>query len=716
MPASPAMTRGPAGLDEFFAALFTDMTGLVELRALPSRARDFVAPHDAAARRFVEAHAHEDLYFGVAARRDATSGALGNCSVLGAAFVDLDFKQVPDVEARRRLAACPAPPSVVVASGGGLHLYWLLREPLDVQADEARIRRLLVGLAQALGGDRSAAEPARILRVPYTKNYKYMPARPVAIERCDPVRRYTPDDLEVWLPAAEPARESAPGFHAARAPVPEGGRRTYLFRLARSLRAKGFSEAAALAAAQAENAATCAPPLPPALVVTEVHKAFARADRPEFGAPGANGHGPARADRLGAPVGEPEWPSLPPEALHGLAGRVVEAIAPHSEADPVATLMTFLVAVGNAAGPQVRAAAGEDAHPARLFVALVGPSSRGRKGMSWSVIRRILSRVDEPWARTRVASGLSSGEGLIYHVRDPREESQAIRERGRVVGYETVMADPGVLDKRLLIEEPELASALRRMDRESNSLSAVLRQAWDGVALGTLTKNSPLRAAGAHVSLLAHVTPEELVANLGDLDRVNGFANRFLFMLVRRARLIPDPRPLPEAVLSALGQDLAAVLRWATEPRLIARSPSAAELWGEIYADLSAEQPGLLGAVLARSEAHVLRLSTAYALLDCSPHIEPQHLAAALAVWAYAEQSAHFIFGDRTGDGVADRIEAALRERGPLSRTALRDLFQRHVGEARIEAALRRLEAEGRARPGRRETAGRPAETWEVTR
>src|SRR5262249_54583797 len=138
------------------------------------------------------------------------------------------------------------------------------------------------------------------------------------------------------------------------------------------------------------------------------------------------------------------WPTLAPEALHGLPGRIVEAIDPHTEADPVATLVTFLVSVGNLLGPGPHARVGEDPHPGRLYAALVGESSKGRKGMSGRAVRRVLAMVDEPWARTRIASGLSSGEGLIYHVRDAREEREAIKERGRVIGYQTVVADHGV--------------------------------------------------------------------------------------------------------------------------------------------------------------------------------------------------------------------------------------------------------------------------------
>jgi hypothetical protein len=412
---------------------------------------------------------------------------------------------------------------------------------------------------------------------------------------------------------------------------------------------------------------------------------------------------------------EREWPTLASEALYGLAGRIVAAIDPHTEADPVATLATFLVSVGNLLGPGPHAQASEDPHPGRLYAALVGESAKGRKGMSWRPVRRVLDAVDPTWGRMQIASGLSSGEGVIYHVRDPREERQPVKERNRVVGYETVVVDHGVEDKRLLVEEPELASVLRRMDRESNSLSAVLRQAWDDGHLGTLTKHSPLRATGAHVSLLAHVTEPELLANLGATERVNGFANRFLYLLVRRSKELPDPSPLPATVLGALAQELTAVVTWAQTVGRLTRDLAAEEAWRAIYSTLSAARPGLLGAITNRAEAHTLRLSVVYALLDRSAVIRREHLEAGLAFWGYAETSARLIFGDRLGDPIADTIEAALRARGPLTRTELRDLFHRNLSEARLEAALRLLVAAGRIRRGTRETGGRPAETWEAT-
>ena len=78
------------------------------------------------------------------------------------------------------------------------------------------------------------------------------------------------------------------------------------------------------------------------------------------------------------------WPD-PPEApaFHGLAGRVVAAIMPHTEADPVAVLGQFLVGFGCAVGVGPHTQVGATRHTAKEFVALVGKTSKARKGDSW---------------------------------------------------------------------------------------------------------------------------------------------------------------------------------------------------------------------------------------------------------------------------------------------------------------------------------------------
>lgn len=181
-------TNGGAPWTGFFAALYSGCEGLVELRALPS-AKQCFAPADDHARlgRFIAAHDAEDLYMGVATRRDATSGALANCHHLGALWADVDFKRTPEADARARLAGLALPPSAIVHSGGGLHCYWFLREPLALQDEADVVKGLLARLVVATGGDVSSAEPAHILRVPGTWNRKpeYGSPRPVRLEALD---------------------------------------------------------------------------------------------------------------------------------------------------------------------------------------------------------------------------------------------------------------------------------------------------------------------------------------------------------------------------------------------------------------------------------------------------------------------------------------------------------------------------------------------------
>jgi hypothetical protein len=84
-----------------------------------------------------------------------------------------------------------------------------------------------------------------------------------------------------------------------------------------------------------------------------------------------------------------------------------------------------------------------------LFAALVGASAKGRKGQSWSTPRHIFSEIDGPWAGNCVKSGLSSGEGLIYHVRDRRLAHPSATEAGAGGHEADKVIDPGVADNTI---------------------------------------------------------------------------------------------------------------------------------------------------------------------------------------------------------------------------------------------------------------------------
>ena len=277
-----------------------------------------------------------------------------------------------------------------------------------------------------------------------------------------------------------------------------------------------------------------------------------------------------RTDEVGQDAADLGWPEPPDkEAFYGLAGDFVRTIEPHSEADPVGLLGSFLVAFGNLVGRRAHAVAERDRHHTNLFVALVGETSKARKGSSWGQVRFGFETMDPEWSE-RILSGLSTGEGLIWQVRDAVERDEPLRVKGKVTGRQQVMVDAGIEDKRLLVVESELASALKVISREGNTLSAVIRDAWDRGELRTLTKNSPARATGAHISILAHITREELRRYLQATEAANGFANRFLWLCVRRSKVLPEGGRLREVDFSSTSPSSA--LRCASLARRPARS------------------------------------------------------------------------------------------------------------------------------------------------
>jgi hypothetical protein len=419
------------------------------------------------------------------------------------------------------------------------------------------------------------------------------------------------------------------------------------------------------------------------------------------------------ADREGEPdtyvvstLDSPSWPILAEEALCGLPGDIVETIEPHTEADPVAVLSSLLAAFGNAIGRGAYFRVGADLHHLKLNIGLVGNTSKGRKGMSWGYPRELMRAADERWIDERVLHGLSSGEGLIYAVRDRLEGEN---KRG-----ETMVLDEGVEDKRLLVLEAELAGVLKVMSRDGNTLSPVIRQAWDDGALQTLTKNSPMKATEAHISIIGHITRSELLRHLTETEAANGFANRFIWLMVRRSKVLPFGGEWHKVDIAPLVRRLCSALEFGSAPVLITWGDSARDIWREVYGPLSEGELGLFGAVVGRAEAQVMRLAALYAVMGESHEIEREHLLAALALWDYSEKSAQYIFGDATGDPVADQILCALRAAGKdgMTRTEISNLFRRNMSSERIAQALSLLLAARRVRPMTHKTGGRQAERW----
>jgi hypothetical protein len=394
-------------------------------------------------------------------------------------------------------------------------------------------------------------------------------------------------------------------------------------------------------------------------------------------------------------------PKAKPEMFPGVVGDIVRTFEASTEAAAEPIAAQFLVAFGNAVGRGPAFKVGATRHGLNENLLAVGRTSKARKGDSNRIALCVLERADLIWATWCTASGLSSGEGLVHRVRDRVERCT---KKG-----ETEVVDEGVTDKRLLVTETEFSGALKVMTRDGNTLSPVLRDAWDGKpVLGTLTKASPTRATNAHISIIGHATPEDLHVHLAEVDAVNGLANRFVFLLTDRVRLCPMPAEVDASTFDGLVRRVLHALEAAKQVTELRLTRAAEALWRGIYRSLSGEIPGLVGAVLGRAEPHVLRFGGIYALLAGAQEIDVEHLLSALALWDVVDASAREIFRDRTGNALVDRLPDSMLPGETLNRDEVHDRLGRHTGAARLQAALRLLVGLGEFRVVPEGTGGRP--------
>lgn len=400
-----------------------------------------------------------------------------------------------------------------------------------------------------------------------------------------------------------------------------------------------------------------------------------------------------------------KWPELSPKALYGFAGRFVEFATRNSEADPAAVLATFLVRFGVELSEPCMWI-GDAKHKSLLAAVIVGSSSKARKGTSAKPVMRLF----EPMVfgdgvlsldKAKTTPGpFSSGEGIIYAVRD---QQMGLDKKG-----EPKIIDPGVDDKRLFVADEEFAGAMAQTKRDGNTLSMVIRTAWDGSTLDPLTKTSKIKATNPHIGWVSHITLFELNTRLNETEIFNGYANRILWVCAKRSKLVALPEPMDSEKLSEFQYELAQIIAANQGEVSITPTKEVKDLWRDkYYYELSQDRPGKLGCVTNRAEAQVLRLAMVYCLLDKSKRINVNHLEAALAFWEYCSDSARYIFGGRQADNISQQILDALKN-GPLTATEINRLFHSHVSKPRLEEALSQLVASDKVAFEKQSTGGRP--------
>jgi len=339
----------------------------------------------------------------------------------------------------------------------------------------------------------------------------------------------------------------------------------------------------------------------------------------------------------------------------GLVGVVANAATEKTEVNPVAAAAGFLSFLGAMVGRDVYYPIGDTHHHARIFTLHIGRSSRGGKGESLNLTRRIAHAInaeDQGILGQIHTGGLSTREGLAMLIHD-----------GYTQGKET---SPPILDKRLWVVEGEFANVLGQARREGNTLSSALREVWDGGAIKPATKANRVWASMPHVGMAGAITPAELHATIQVKELSNGFANRFLMFWAERTREVAFPEPTSPHMLAILAKETINVVRFAlgnypqdVDTRAMHMSQAARALWDNVHSGLVRPlETELLSSLLERRRPYAIRLAMLFALCDLSLVIEAQHIRAALAWIDYCTDSVRYVFANQ-----AQEARAMERER-----------------------------------------------------
>jgi putative DNA primase/helicase len=344
-------------------------------------------------------------------------------------------------------------------------------------------------------------------------------------------------------------------------------------------------------------------------------------------------------------------PELRPVALLGVLGEMVDAACVNSEAVPSTVALHILTRFSATMGRTAYINIGDEQRHLRMNALIVGPTSKGRKGTSAEMPRRLFRLVENraPLGTppVKVLTALATGEGLIHQVRDPYHD------------HEGKLVDAGVSDKRLLCNVSEFAGVLAQARREAATISVVLRDAFDGVTLTIPTKTSFNQASDTHIVVIGSVPETEIVKTLTSTDITNGLANRFPMFYSVRTKSVPFPKPTDPFRLEGFADHIAATLYLATSVGEVSMTAEATDYWYVLYHELEERaHPPEVAALLARQSTYTLIFAALIALLNRQRQIDPQHLDAARAWVQYWEDTTLFVFSNGEKNEQAIKMHA----------------------------------------------------------
>ncbi|MCW7552111.1 YfjI family protein [Endozoicomonas gorgoniicola] len=419
------------------------------------------------------------------------------------------------------------------------------------------------------------------------------------------------------------------------------------------------------------------------------------------------------------PVNAP--PQVTDAMFPGLLGEITEACCKDTEAVPTSVGAYLLVWFTSHIGRTRYMMIGDEQRWLNNFFLLVGPSGSG-KGTSGKGPARIFYQVQDKMQVLFQSAfdagrgeglkqcpnlqvhngGLSSGEGLGFALDD---------------GTDSPIPGRTITDKRLLVIESEMANTLCNMTRQGNTLSAQLRNVYDGVDIKPMTKRDRVSVSDPYICLLGNITPDELLKFDEDrLQSFNGLLNRMLMLWTQPQKLVSRPKTMDSNTLSGFSSTIAEhimkarngrfethwkKLRLQTEPLLFTKS--AEDLWDRSYSRL-VNQPysKRIEPLVRRHRLHARLMAAALALFQGHEVVTREDMEGALDWIEFSRQSIVFCYRTQTEQRKVEAIHVMAKKvlyaihvlcqkNNTCTRTDIHNLCQRKLRREQLTEALELL-------------------------
>ena len=718
------MTAELVGGKEFLERYFRDCAGTnVELRALAVFAK---APTKCVHQK---AYTDIDALLADAGKLARRYNVFFNTVALNGGFtedhavacpalrIDIDFKNgITEAEARELLAAFPLPPSAIIRTGGGLHVYWILADPAG-REDFGRVKAITKSLAFTFHADTVACDIPRILRLPGTVNRKpdYNPPRPVTLARADwhPEREYSLSDFaallpiegEIKQPPAEKMAEAAgdklpierlapvfekcaeidgmrrnaieggrllpenkPGEHLARIRMMnlyrafDGGPDRAVQEIFSHLDDYDARETGKQIASLHGFPPPCAE-LCPAGQCTAIKAlgkkspiAFAYEARKEMRKPTVEVVTPP------AEVQAPVVRDFPAEVMTGAAGAFAHLYSSYMESPKLFFYMAYLTCLGSYLSGSLTIDSEIRPQP-RLYTLLLADSADDRKS---TAISKTTSFFRTSIADFHMCRGVGSAEGLNKLL--------------------------GGTGKKLLLSFDEFAAFVGKCKIESSVLLPFVNTLFEDNYYEARTKKDIVIMSDTHLSILAASTIATYERTWSPAFTDIGFNNRLWLVTGKGGRKFSCPRTIPEESKRLARSKLSAVLDHAAKHPVMAITDDARELYDNWYLTRPATIHG------KRLDTYALRFMSLLAVNDLKPEVDVDTVKKVIALCDHQHHVRQLhdpVDADNVIAGLEEKIRRVLKAKGRVTgRDLKRALHVNQTGLWSYNAALDGLNKE----------------------